>query len=252
MALVSIPIALEYGGRRIVRFGHYFVAKFGNGVNLLEGESLLFIQENTNIPVLQVYALYTTETRRNYIVMEQVHGETLQSLWPRLTSPEKDFIMTTMRAYFDKLRSLSPPEYYGSLVNPAINGLFTSEDALNKAFTLKYVYNNWPCFRAEFYRQCLPRIFHGHQPTFTHGDFQRKNIIVQRADNEAGVEAPKGIRIVLLDWEKSGWYPSYWEYCLAVCALRLDDDWCLWVEKALDPFVSEAAWLQTLCLELWS
>jgi hypothetical protein len=42
-----------------------------------------------------------------------------------------------------------------------------------------------------FNRQCLPRIFHGHQPTFTHGDFQRRNIIVQRAENKAGVEAPK-------------------------------------------------------------
>ncbi|KAL6229960.1 hypothetical protein BDW75DRAFT_249133 [Aspergillus navahoensis] len=225
-SLVSLPteteiddaqdIALEYGGRRIVRVGHYFAVKFGKGVNLLEGENLLFVREKTNIPVPR-----------------QVYGETLQALWPQLTLPEKDSIMSTMRVYFVELRSLPPPEYYGSLggrslldeifwtqeVNPAINGPFTSEDALNEAFALKYIYDDRPRFRAEFYRQCLSRIFHDHQPTFTHGDFQRKNIIVQRAEDEAGVEAPKGIRIVLLDWEKSGWYPSYWEYCLAVCAL---------------------------------
>jgi hypothetical protein len=260
-------IALEYGGRRVVRVGRNFVVKFGKVVNLLEGENLLFVRGNTNILVPQVYALYTNpETGQNYIVMEQIHGETLQSLWSRLTSPEKDSVMTTMRVYFDELRSLPPPDYYGSLggrslldeifwtheANPMVNGPFTSEDALNEAFALKYVYDDRPRFRAEFYRQCLPRIFHHHQPTFTHGDFQRKNVIVQRAEDEPGVEAPKGMRVVLLDWERSGWYPSYWEYCLAVCALRWDDIWCLWVEKTLDLFVPEAAWLQTLRLELWS
>ncbi|KAL2823118.1 phosphotransferase enzyme family protein [Aspergillus granulosus] len=259
-------ITLAYGGRRVVQVGHY-VVKFGKCVNLLEGENLLFVREKTNIPVPQVYAIYTKpETGKNYIVMEQIHGETLQSLWPRLTSPEKDSIMTTMRVYFNELRNLPPPDYYGSLggrslldeifwtykPEPAINGPFTSEDALNEAFALKYIYDGRPNFRADFYRQCLPRILHNHQPTFTHGDFQRKNIIIQRAEDEAGVEAPKGIRVVLLDWEKSGWYPSYWDYCLAVCALRWDDDWGLWIEKTLDPFVSVAAWLQTLRLELWS
>ncbi|KAL4791636.1 kinase-like domain-containing protein [Aspergillus venezuelensis] len=260
-------IALRYGGRRIVQVGHSFVVKFGKGVNLLEGENLIFVRENTNIPVPRVYALYTkSESGKNYIVMEQIHGETLQSLWPRLTLPEKDSITATMKVYFDELRSLPAPDYYGSLggrrlldeifwtheADPAINGPFTSEDALNEAFALKYVYDGRPCFRAGFYRQCLPLVFRDHQPTFTHGDFQRKNIIIQRAEDMAGIEAPKGMRVVLLDWEKSGWYPSYWEFCLAVCALQWDNDWCLWVGKTLDLFVSEAAWLQTLRLELWS
>ncbi|KAL4743403.1 hypothetical protein BDV11DRAFT_178177 [Aspergillus similis] len=137
--------------------------------------------------------------------MEHIHGNTLQSLWPRLTSPEKDSIMTTMRVYFDELRNLPPPNYYGSLggrspldeifwtheADPAINGPFTSKDALNKAFALKYIYDGRPRFRADFYRQCLPRIFHGHLPTFTHGDFQRKNIIIQHAEDEVELKLPR-------------------------------------------------------------
>ncbi|EER45196.1 phosphotransferase enzyme family protein [Histoplasma capsulatum H143] len=35
------------------------------------------------------------------------------------------------------------------------------------------------------------------------------------------------LELVILDWEKSGWYSSYWEYSLAVCALYWDDDWAL-------------------------
>jgi hypothetical protein len=260
-------IALKYGGRRIVQVGQHFVVKFGEGVDLLEGENMMFIQENTNIPVPRVYALYSIpSTGKNYIVMERIQGRTLTSLWPQLTPSEKDSIMTTVRSYFYELRRLPPPDYYGSLgarrlldeifwtreAEPAINGPFASEDAINEAFARKYVYDGRPPFRAEFYRQCLPHVFHDHPPTFTHGDFQRKNIIIEGEVNEAGLQTNKEMRVVFLDWEKSGWYPSYWEYCLAVCALRWDDDWCLWLGKALDPFASEAAWLQTLRLELWS
>jgi hypothetical protein len=44
-------IALEYRGRRVVQVRRDFVVKFGKGVNLLEGENLLFVRENTNILV---------------------------------------------------------------------------------------------------------------------------------------------------------------------------------------------------------
>ncbi|RAH53367.1 hypothetical protein BO85DRAFT_471958 [Aspergillus piperis CBS 112811] len=40
-------ISLAYGGRRIVEIGEHFVVKFGTGVNLVEGENMLFVQENT-------------------------------------------------------------------------------------------------------------------------------------------------------------------------------------------------------------
>jgi hypothetical protein len=175
-------------------------------------------------------------------------------------------ITTTLRRYFAELRHLPHPAYYGSLggrslsdeifctvkPEPAINGPFASEDELNEAFARRYLYDGQPPFRAEFYRQCLPRLLRGNRPTFAHGDFQKKNIIIQRKSDGATTDYHREMRVVMLDWEKSGWLPSYWEYCLAVCALRYDDDWCLWVAKALIPFISESVWLQTLRLELWS
>jgi hypothetical protein len=45
-------ISMEYGGRRIVGVGQHFVVKFGLGVNLIEGENMLFVRENTDTPVL--------------------------------------------------------------------------------------------------------------------------------------------------------------------------------------------------------
>lgn len=260
-------ISLEYGGRRIVGIGEHFVVKFGTGVNLVEGENMLFVQENTNIRVPRVFALYSDfATGKNYIVMEKIAGQTLLSLWPQLSPSEKESVVATLHEYFNELRHLTPPDYYGSLgrrclldeifwtydPEPSINGPFTSENALIEAMARKYTYDGRPPYRADFYRQCLPRLLRSHGPTFTHGDFQRKNIQIQKVVNNSDGHDTSQLQVTVLDWEKAGWYPSYWEYCLAVCALRWDDDWCLWIEKVLDPCVAESAWFQALRLELWS
>lgn len=76
--------------------------------------------------------------------------------------------------------------------------------------------------------------------------------MIQREEGGTGGPDSQKLQIVVLDWEKSGWCPSYWEYTLAVCALRWNNDWCLWLEKALEQFAAKAACLQTIRLELWS
>lgn len=49
---------------------------------------------------------------------------------------------------------------------------------------------------------------------FTHGDRQRKNIIVNQDDYS----------VAIIDWEFAGWYPSYWEYTRAMFACGRFDD----------------------------
>lgn len=138
-------ISMEYGGRKIVQVGSQFVVKFGRGVDLAEGENMLFVREHTKVPVPRVYALYSN-ANKNYIVMERINGQTLLSLWPQLDISEKNCITTTLRSYFDELRNLQSPDYYGSLggrnlldgifwtrkPEPTINGPFTSETALTE------------------------------------------------------------------------------------------------------------------------
>lgn len=256
-------ISMECGGRRIVAVGQHFVVKFGLGVNLLEGENMLFVREKTNIPVPRVFALYSDpKTGKNSIVMERILGQTLLSAWPRLTASEKEDISSDLRKYFDDLRQLPSENYFGSIdkrrlldeifwtqePDPLINGPFDSQEDLNEAMVRKYIYNGGPHFRAEYLRKSFPFILKNYEATFTHGDLQRKNIIIHEKSHQNDGKAS----LVIIDWEKSGWYPGYWEYCLAVCALRWDDDWSLWIDSILTPFVSEAAWFQSLRLELWS
>ncbi|KAF2241825.1 hypothetical protein BU26DRAFT_401220, partial [Trematosphaeria pertusa] len=58
----------------------------------------------------------------------------------------------------------------------------------------------------------------------------------------------------IVDWEFSGWYPSYWEFATAMSASgRWDDDWHEWVREILsDWYLNEYVWIQILRQELWS
>jgi len=101
------------------------------------------------------------------------------------------------------------------------------------------------------YELAFPMIFRNHPPVFAHGNFQRKNIIMR----------PKSIEndsilvydMTIIDWEFSGWYPSYWEYSKAMYACgNWKDDWGLHVHKILDPFFNEYGWMHMFFTELWT
>ena len=74
---------------------------------------------------------------------------------------------------------------------------------------------------------------HGHNKSvFTHGDLTQGNI---RVCNDK--------TIVLIDWQYSGWYPSYWEYCFLACIAGADEDWLLWIPSFLDEYIAELGWM---------
>jgi thiamine kinase-like enzyme len=98
-----------------------------------------------------------------------------------------------------------------------ISGPFDSEQQMLDAIVKIYARRK-PGFRnSHFYGRVLPLVLRGHTPVFTHGDFQRKNIVVR---NDGAV--------VLVDWEAAGWYPGYWEYATAMSGGGWDDDWKEW------------------------
>ncbi len=251
----------EYSGD-VVRVGDHFVVKYGPQVNLLEGENMLFIRKTTHVPIPQVYALYSdADTKINYIVMEFVKGVTLAAIWSSLSTEQIHLITIKLKFCFEELRSLPSPGYFGSIGRrylldgifwvperlPVITGPFDNEAAMNEGMAQKCARDgqSGSIHKANFYRRSLARVFQGHAPTFTHADFQRKNILVD-------IVSETEIIVTLIDWEKAGWYPSYWEYSMAMIATRWDNSWVEWIEKVLEPFSAEYPWLQMLFLELWS
>ncbi|KAI6796721.1 hypothetical protein KC332_g6414 [Hortaea werneckii] len=252
-----------FKGRRVVAVSEHYIVKYGPDVNLLEGDNMIFVRESTDIRAPQVYAMYTNfTTGNNYIIMERIRGESLQSQWPLLQETEKQSIIKDLQSYFMDLRKLTPPNpsYYGSLdrrplqdmvfctAEPGakVKGPFDSHEQFTEAMVEKYTRDGGPIFRAEYYRQCLPKILCQCDSTFTHGDFQRKNVMIEK-DQEGSRWT-----VTLLDWEFAGWYPSYWEYSMAFCALgKWDDDWCLYLRRVLEAADCEAAWVKPIRLEMF-
>ncbi|KAJ9643391.1 hypothetical protein H2199_004070 [Coniosporium tulheliwenetii] len=175
---------------------------------------MLFDQKATSVPVPRIYALYRDLTNNKfYIIMERIIADT-------------------------------------------ISGPFETEAGLNDAMIEKYIFNNLPRNKADFYRRAFQTVLRDHPPVFTHGDFQRKNVMLRQMHRSSGRESEQQEcehEPVIIDWESAGWYPSYWEYprALFVCG-GWKDDWSLYVDKILDPYLHEWAWVAMLLNELWS
>ncbi|KND86831.1 hypothetical protein TOPH_08505 [Tolypocladium ophioglossoides CBS 100239] len=261
---LSGEILLEYTGRRVVRFNNYYIIKYGLNVSLTEGENMLLVREIPSSCVPEVFALFSIKNAEgrsvNYIVMENVAGDILDSIWSRLDSSEKGRISSQLRHQFATLRSLPTPGYFGCIGRQPfeesmfwsaaedgvddgiVSGPFDSESKFNDALVQKYLYKSGLDHKADYYRRVLPLVLRNHNIVFTHGDLQRKNIILR----EDGVA-------VVIDWETAGWYPEYWEYALAMFACgSWEDDWHEFVGHILTEYLNEYAWFDMLRRELWS
>uniref|UniRef100_A0A8H7K1C6 Aminoglycoside phosphotransferase domain-containing protein n=1 Tax=Bionectria ochroleuca TaxID=29856 RepID=A0A8H7K1C6_BIOOC len=129
----SEDVLKEYPGRRIVRIGE-FVIKYSTYVSLNEGHTIRFIKEHSTIPVPEVYAIYSNPKENshrptNYIIMEHMPGESLQSCWSTLDDEAKNKIADQLRTYFVQLRNIPHQGYFGVVGNrPFEDGMFRPFD----------------------------------------------------------------------------------------------------------------------------
>ncbi|KIW86585.1 uncharacterized protein Z519_12816 [Cladophialophora bantiana CBS 173.52] len=217
---------------------------------------MIFVNQHLTTPIPLVYALYE-EKGNAYLLMQYVSGQTLESLWPSLQPCERRVILSKLRGILDDMRSLpSPsPPFYGSVdrgplpyflfwtpdPQKEVNGPFENETEFCLGLVEKlrqiHIDNHQHMSRVEWLQKHLPRSLTGHHPTFTHGDIQKKNIMVERTSTR--ILGNEDFSLAILDWEDSGWYPDYFEYFLCYTGFSWDDDWPQMIELCLDPFPVE-------------
>ncbi|KAK3309832.1 kinase-like domain-containing protein [Chaetomium strumarium] len=230
----------------VVQVGDHFAVKYGGRTSLQEGENMLFVQRSSRVPVPKVYALFhDEETDVDFIVMEYIPGENLERAWGRLGTTEKRAIASQLRRHMDELRSIPPPGYYGGIwrqptqdfyfeapeqhsrphKDNTISGPHETEEQWVEAMLHS---RGLPLLRRHYHA-----IFKGHKPVFTHANFFLGNVMLR----EDGTP-------VIIDWEASGWYPSFWEYCCTVGVLRYEWDWAEWIHEVLDEYIAELGWMR--------
>jgi hypothetical protein len=243
------------GKSLVVRVGDHFAVKYGKHIHLQEGENMLFVQQHaSNVPIPTVYALFHDEgSDMNFIVLEHIAGIKLSIVWKDLSASDKTAIATQLRKNMSELRNIPAPGYYGGIWRqPTRDILLRDPEDMSRTHpdaTIsgpqeteeQWADAMWRCLgtsddapvqqrmlrlRRRHYRAA----FRGHKPVFTHADITPENMIL-REDAETKVKT-----VMIIDWERSGWHPSCWEYCIAMNNLDYEDDWGEWVPEFLDEY----------------
>lgn len=66
---------------------------------------------------------------------------------------------------------------------------------------LKYTHSDLSKHRANYYTRAFADVFQNHELTFSHADFQRKNVLVRDWETQLDSTHPG---LVIIDWEFAG------------------------------------------------
>jgi hypothetical protein len=101
--------------QKVVVVGQHFLVKYGSRTSQIEGDNLLFVEQNLRIPASRLYAMWQELDGVMYVIIEFIPGDTLESLWPNLTESNKTTIMKKLKSVFEQIRSLPSPGFYGNV-----------------------------------------------------------------------------------------------------------------------------------------
>ncbi|KAJ5609518.1 hypothetical protein N7528_010085 [Penicillium herquei] len=180
--------------------------KYGPRIHLSEASTMRFISERTSIPVPRVISAFT-HGGETYILMERIKGDMIGSM-------------------IQEMREISVPEGTeiassdgGSMFDCRLPGGTLRFGPFDSIQDFHRVYQTaWRIMAFEIYSR---------RP-------EQLNILI-RGDDIVGI----------IDWETSGWYPSYWEYTTACQVNPQNSFWIHEIDKFLLPMPEELAMERT-------
>lgn len=187
--------------------------KIGAFSPLSEASTLQFVAQHTSIPVPKVHCAFRHKDC-TYILMDRIHGEMVAIGWTSRSAESKGKILQQLKGMIQELRSLPPPgpSISGADGGPVYDVRFPGTSKTIGPFKtihdfhlfLRNGIHKGPTKYPEIDRMIALQDRPWPLPVFTHGDLSSLNILV-RGDNVVGI----------VDWETSGWYPTYWEHSMA-------------------------------------
>ena len=182
-----------------------------------------------------------------YIFMSYVSGITLGSVWAQLPTRQKRSIADELNGILLKLRELKMPEEFslggvgGEGCKDTRRHTRISREPIRCVSEFgDFIFSN-PIFGSLVYIELIRSMSRSHSPNicFTHGDLRPANIVV-KADQQGNYS----IRSIL-DWERAGFYPDYWEAIKATNTMspQDEDDWYSHLPTCASPTSYPLHWL---------
>ncbi|KAG2015186.1 protein kinase subdomain-containing protein PKL/CAK/CAK-fungal1, variant 2 [Coprinopsis cinerea AmutBmut pab1-1] len=195
-----------------------------------------FIAQNTTIRVPRVLDVFSIRGTV-HIVQERIHGPVLEDVWHRLSAEEQRSAMLQVKDCFDQLRALQPPHpervqavdgsgLIDSRVEKGEWGPFENHAAFHR-FLNHDIYRAQPEKYSRM-QDALTKIKDKqYKSVFSHGDFGPHNLIWRDGT------------IFVIDWERSGWFPEYYDFTRAHTARGDMKDWWTKFEEVVDRYGDE-------------
>ena len=210
--------------------------KCGPRVRLQEALSMDFIARNTTIRVPRVLGVFSVRGTV-HIIQERIDGPVLEDVWHRLSRAEQHSSILQVKNCLDQLRTLKPqhPECV-----QAVDGSGLIDSRLDSGvwgpFDNHFDFHqflNHDVLRAQ--SETYPRVQEAlskvggkqYRTVFSHGDLGPHNIIWSDG------------RIVIIDLERAGWFPEYWDYTRAYAARGYMKDWWKMFKEVVDGYDDE-------------
>lgn len=243
----SLWVSEACANHRVVRHADLVVKIVPNIGDYTEYTSMLYLEKHhPEIPAPRPKGLLAIEGTA-YIFMSYIPGITLNRVWKNLCEGQKISIRNQLDQILLKLRDFHHPEGMplGGVCEEGCKDTrrhtrYSKAPIFNDAGFDDFIFSN-PHFGSPVYIRTLRQLA-ARQPSrlsFCHGDLRPDNIVVQVGDE--GKYQVTG----LLDWEKSGLYPEYFECVKATSTMSTSemDDWFIFLPKSACPSTYPERWL---------
>lgn len=210
-----------------------YITKQGYRVRHSEEVATNLVRQHTDVPVPYIfYAIYNGDY--GHLGMTIIPGSPLQLSWSTLEADTKEHICREIWEMVTKWRQIPKPAELSHVFQCLADGSPTNDrlivddledpprdlvddDALRARIVERYAFYNGRRYANEL-PDMLPR---SSRSVFTHADLAPRNIMVDQNHHITGI----------LDWERAGWYPDYWEYANVMGPACKLGDWQEWVDR---------------------
>lgn len=219
-------------GATVCQLDDNFVQKSGERVKPCEAAAMRLVGEGANVP-LPEYIDENYDHENGYMLMTYIPGSTLEVLWGKLNDDTKGRLCRDTWDIIAQIRKIHRPPEYQHFFQCSADGSATHDPLiedlkkpprpiLNDTVLRERIYERYLYYGGQRYANELSDMLpHSSSSVFTHADIAPRNIMVDDCYHITGI----------IDWERAGWYPHYWEYANIMGPACRCGDWQVWMDR---------------------